>query len=95
MRVLRGSVHKREGKKDDQDDNLGDGPRDFEKEDLRRVVFTVDDGKAHMVEVKTGIADESRIQITSGLEGGETVITGPYGSLSRDLRDGQKVQVRQ
>ncbi len=66
----------------------------LEEEDLRRVVFTVVDGKASMVEVETGISDDARIQITSGLEGGETVITGPYGSLSRDLKDGQKVQKR-
>ena len=87
------------------EENDDKGPRDdgdepewassFEEEDLRRVVFTVVDGSASMVEVETGISDEARIQITSGLEGGETVITGPYGAISRTLKDEQKVQVRQ
>jgi len=85
--------------KDDKDPgNDGDQPEwasSFEEEDLRRVVFTVVDGSASMVEVETGISDEARIQITSGLEGGESVITGPYGAISRTLKDEQKVQVRQ
>jgi HlyD family secretion protein len=88
---------------DEEEDEDGRGPRDddeeewtasFEEEDLRRVVFTVADGNAKMVEVETGISDEARIQITSGLEGAESVVTGPYGLLSRTLKDGQKVKVR-
>jgi HlyD family secretion protein len=39
-------------------------------EDLKRVVFTVDDGKARLVEVETGISDDTHIQIRSGLDGG-------------------------
>jgi len=74
--------------REDFDEYVGD-------EDLRRVVFTVAEGQASMVEVETGISDDARIQITSGLEGGETIITGPYGVLSRDLKDGQKVRTRE
>lgn len=77
------------------DDEKRQWASSVEDEDLRRVVFTVVDGNSSMVEVETGISDEARIQITSGLKGGETVITGPYGLLSRSLSDDQKVQARQ
>ena len=30
--------------------------------------------------------------IKSGLEGGETVITGPYSAISRELRPGTKIR---
>lgn len=63
------------------------------KEDLRKVVFVVDDGKAKRKEVKTGISDNTHIQILSGVETGEQVVTGSYRMLSRDLSDGDKVEV--
>ncbi len=64
------------------------------EEDLRTVVFVVaDDGTAQMVEVETGIADDTYIHVTSGLTGGETVIIGPYSAVSRELRPGMAVRV--
>lgn len=67
------------------------GPTD---EDLRRVVFVLDDGAARMQEVTTGISDATHIEIESGLSGGETVIIGPYRAVSRELAPGDKVRVR-
>ena len=61
-------------------------------EDLRRVVFVAQGDSARMVEVATGIADDTYMEITSGLEGGETVITGPYSAVSRDLEPGDKIR---
>lgn len=54
-------------------------------EDLRRVVFVMDGDKARMVEVETGIADDTHIVIISGLSSGDKVITGPYRAVSRTL----------
>jgi HlyD family secretion protein len=56
------------------------------REDLRRVVFIVDEGRARMVEVETGISDDTNIEIRSGLGGSENVITGPFRVVSRDLQ---------
>ena len=61
-------------------------------EDLRRVVFVLRDGKAEMVEVETGISDDTHIEVRSGLAGGETVITGPFRLLRTDLKPGQAVR---
>jgi HlyD family secretion protein len=62
------------------------------REDLRRVVFVVIDGKAEMFEVETGIADDTHIQIVSGLDGGEEVVTGPFRVVSRELAPGTGVR---
>lgn len=63
------------------------------QEDLRKVVFIVEDEKAHRREVKTGISDNTHIQILSGLEAGDQVVTGSYRMLSNELSDGDKVKI--
>ena len=62
-----------------------------DEEDLRRVVFLMIDGESKMVEVKTGISNDTHVVILSGVSEGEDVITGPYRALSRQLEDGDKV----
>lgn len=64
-----------------------------EDEELRRVVFVVEDGAAVMREVRTGIADDTHIEIREGLTGGETVITGPFRLLRTEIADGDAVRV--
>jgi HlyD family secretion protein len=63
-------------------------------EDFRRVVFVVKDDVAHMREVKTGISDNRHMQIQGGLREGEEIVTGSYRVLSRELADGDPVEVR-
>ena len=61
-------------------------------EDLRTVVFLFEDDKAKMVEVETGISDDSYIAVRSGLEGNEKIVIGPYRAVSRTLQDGATVR---
>ena len=63
------------------------------REDLRKVVFVVTEGKARRREVETGISDNTHIQILSGVEAGEEIVVGNYRTLSRELRDGDPVKV--
>jgi HlyD family secretion protein len=58
----------------------------------RKVVYVIDGGKARERTVATGISDETRVELTSGVKPGEKVVTGPYRTL-RDLKDGDAVQV--
>ena len=73
------------GSKDGKDPRSG-------KDDEVKVVFLDEKGKARQREVATGVSDETRVEILSGLKAGETVITGPYRTL-RDLRDGDAVSI--
>lgn len=58
----------------------------------REVVFVLQDGKAKQIEVETGIQDDENIEIVSGLEKDQTLITGPYSLVSKTLKDGQEVK---
>jgi len=58
------------------------------------VVFLADGNHAKMVRVETGISDDSFIEITKGLKGGETVISGPYRAISKDLKDGMRIMIK-
>jgi HlyD family secretion protein len=62
-----------------------------EREKLKKVVFLKDGGKAKMVQVATGIADDANIEIKSGVKSGDEVISGSYSAISRKLKDGAKV----
>ena len=55
-------------------------------------VYILQDGKAHKVDVSTGVSSDTYQEILSGLKAGETVITGPYTVLHA-LSDGSKVSV--
>ena len=58
-------------------------------------VFVRSNGKAKIRIVKTGIQDDTNIEIISGLKAGDEVITGPYTTVSKDLNSGDKVKMMQ
>jgi HlyD family secretion protein len=64
-----------------------------EREKLTKVVFLKKDNKASMVKVTTGIADDSYIEVKSGINPGDEVISGSYSAISRKLKDGAKVVI--
>jgi HlyD family secretion protein len=61
----------------------------------QEVVFLVKDNKAKKVSVKTGISDDTYIEIENGLTENDEVINGPYKAISKDLEDGAKVSIQQ
>jgi HlyD family secretion protein len=62
-----------------------------EREKLAKVVFLKNGNKAQMVKVTTGIADDSYMEIKSGIKPGDEVISGSYSAISRKLKEGAKV----
>jgi len=50
-------------------------------------VYAVENGRAKFVPVEKGITGGMMIEITSGLQVGQEIVTGPYASL-RELKDG-------
>ena len=49
--------------------------------------------KAKIRIIKTGIQDDTNIEVTEGLKPGDIVIVGPYNTVSKDLNSGDKVKV--
>ncbi len=56
-------------------------------------VYVKDGEEAKLRVVTTGVQDDTNIEITSGLKEGETVITGPYNTVTKLLKPGDKVSV--
>src|SRR6184192_1605846 len=83
----------------DKDDNKAELSNDRlekqaqkeEREKLAKVVFLKSGNKAHMVKVNTGIADDSYMEIKSGIKPDDEVISGSYSAISRKLKEGAKV----
>jgi len=64
------------------------------KVQVQEVVFVVRNGKSVMVPVKTGISDFANIEIRSGLQAGEQVISGPFRAVAKTLQNGGAVVVK-
>ena len=62
-----------------------------EHEKIAKVVFLKKGGKAQMVKVTTGISDDTYMEIKSGVQPGDEVISGSYSAISRKLKDGAKL----
>ena len=59
------------------------------------IVFAVDNGRAIAKQVKTGIQSDELIEILSGLEEGDEVVTGSYRAISKDLENGAAITINQ
>jgi HlyD family secretion protein len=86
------STGKTVGNRQTMDKNAGDEEKEEVKE-IKEYVFLLEDGKAKMVAVKSGIQDNTYIQILEGLNEGDEVITGPYRAFSRTLKNEEAVEV--
>jgi HlyD family secretion protein len=71
--------------------NVDPAVEKVKKEELQGV-FTIRDGKAEFVPVKTGITGSTDIEVLNGLKDGDQIITGTY-KIIRTLRNFSKVKV--
>jgi HlyD family secretion protein len=60
---------------------------------VERVFVVQPDATVKAVEVKTGIQDNTHIEITQGLTDSLKVVTGPYNMISRRLNNGTKIKI--
>jgi HlyD family secretion protein len=56
-------------------------------------VFLRNEETVKMVPVETGIGDTMHIEIKSGIKAGEEVVSGPFGVITRSLKDGAKIRI--
>ena len=69
-----------------------DTNKKVEAEEKFECVFVNNNGVAQLRVVKTGIQDETKIEILSGLKEGDEIIVGPYNVVSKTLKAGDKIQ---
>ena len=72
--------------------NINDS--DSANEEKFECVFINENGKAKLKVVKTGIQDDTNIEIISGLNEGDEIITGPYNMVSKSLSPGDLTEVK-
>ena len=62
-----------------------------DRENLQRVVFVKNGDTVKLAKVETGVQDTTHIEIKSGLQAGDEVVSGSFGVITRTLKDGTKV----
>lgn len=63
------------------------------REQLQRVVFVREGDHVRLQRVETGIADNTWIEVKSGVRPGEQIVSGTYAAISRLLKDGMKISI--
>lgn len=79
------ATKKYEVKEDNDDKVAAKSDKKFE------CVFVKEGDKAKIRIVKTGIQDDTNIEVLSGLKKGDVIIVGPYKTVSKELNSGDKV----
>ena len=74
--------------KDEKEEKLN-----TKKEEIKECVFINSNGVAKMVYVTVGIQDNDYIEVKSGIKVGDEIVSGPYGAVSKILKDGKKIKV--
>ncbi len=67
--------------------------RDLLSSERFECIFIKSGDEAKLRVVETGIQDNQYIEIVKGLEEGEEVIIGPYNTVTKSLRGGDKIEV--
>jgi HlyD family secretion protein len=68
--------------------------KSLDSDDSEEVVFVLQkDNRVKKVKVKTDIQDLNFIEIVSGIAAGDQVITGPYNTVSKLIKDSSLVKV--
>jgi len=63
-------------------------------DEMEEVVFIIQkDGTVKKVTIRTNIQDNEYIEVMSGIKEGDEVISAPYNTISKTLKDGMKVKV--
>lgn len=61
-------------------------------EPIKEYVYVYKAGKVKQVEVTTGIQDDTYIQILSGLKNGDEVVSAPFATISKILKNNMEVE---
>lgn len=80
---------------DMDNENLKRNSDEKQKKKLKpkEIIFIVDNNAAKKEGVKTGISDDSYIEIVEGGQEGQEVVKGSFKAITKELEDGTKVKV--
>ncbi|MCP3928165.1 MAG: biotin/lipoyl-binding protein [Bacteroidetes bacterium] len=86
------SVTTREDDKKKKDDKEAE-KEEVDDDEIKEIVFVIpaEADTVKQVEIKTGIQDDTYIQVLEGLEEGAEIVVGPYTAISRKLKEGAQI----
>lgn len=77
----------------EEDGEFRDSDRGKEKRKrVREIVFVVEDDRVKTAEVTRGISDDDYVEIISGLQEGQEVVSGSYRAIQRELEEGALIE---
>lgn len=79
-------------KNNEEGEKAGEADSKKNKSNLKEVVFLHQESKAVLKQVITGISDFDYIEILEGVKEGDEIISGPFASVSKKLKDGDLVK---
>ncbi len=80
--------------KDEDEEDSAKKKKD-KKEEIEEVVFIKSSDTVRMATVTTGIQDDEYIEVLSGVSLDEEIVTGPYSAVSKKLKDGKNVRIKE
>ena len=81
-----------EVKTDSEEVATAEKDKAVEKDEKQEVVFVLNGSRVKKVEVKTGIQDNTSIQIVEGLKEGDEVVIAPFNAINKTLKDSMLVK---
>jgi HlyD family secretion protein len=89
------SMKKMNENQQDNQENLSNSKetKALKKNKPKEVVFVIENGTAKKKEVKSGISNDTYIEITEGITEGLEVVKGSFKAINKDLEDGSKVKI--
>lgn len=78
----------------DSKDNQNNNQKTPKSEKKFECVFVKEGDKAKLRVIKTGIQDDTNIEVSTGLKKGDIVIVGPYATVTKDLNTGDLVHIK-
>lgn len=87
------SVKQKSSKKQESSKIEKEANKQETKSDQLEVVFVVAEGIAKAVPIKTGIGNDTDIEIIEGVTEGQQVVTGSYRALTKTLKNGSKIKI--
>jgi len=70
-----------------------DAPKSSPNKKPPTIIFLYENGVVKQKKIKTGISDKGFIEVTEGLNEGQTFVSGSYQMVSKVLQEGMKVTV--
>lgn len=73
---------------------VADSSKTTARDELEQGVFVFAADSVVWKPVRTALSSDRHIEVTSGINAGDSVVNGPYRILARELTNGQKVKIK-